>query len=61
MKLVQANAKWLAALACGLMVAGAAMVVGEVGHSKEHVRRQATCVHFPKSSATWRSVPVPRS
>jgi serine protease Do len=38
MKLVQANAKWLAALACGVMLAGAAMVVGEVGHSKEHAQ-----------------------
>ncbi|HXY37912.1 MAG TPA: Do family serine endopeptidase [Planctomycetaceae bacterium] len=36
MKLVQANAKWLTALACGVMIAGAAVVVGEVGHSKEH-------------------------
>jgi len=38
MKLVQANAKWLAALACGVMLAGAAMVVGEVGHSREHAQ-----------------------
>jgi serine protease Do len=36
MRLVQANAKWLAALACGVMLAGAAMVVGEVGHGKQH-------------------------
>jgi serine protease Do len=36
MKLVQANAKWLAALACGVLIAGAAMVVGEVGHAKQH-------------------------
>ncbi len=36
MKLVQANAKWLAALACGVMLAGAAMVVGEVGRTKQH-------------------------
>jgi serine protease Do len=36
MRLVQANAKWFAALACGVMLAGAAMVVGEVGHGKEH-------------------------
>ncbi len=36
MRLVQANAKWLAALACGVMLAGAAMVVGEVGHAKQH-------------------------
>ena len=38
MKLVQANAKWLAALACGVMLADAAMVVGEAGHSREHAQ-----------------------
>src|SRR5580698_85871 len=36
MRLIQANAKWLAVLACGVMLAGAAMVVGEVGHGKQH-------------------------
>ena len=36
MKLVQANAKWLAALACGVLLAGTAMVVGEVAHTKPH-------------------------
>jgi serine protease Do len=38
MKLVQANAKWLAVLACGVMLAGAAMVVGGVGHRGEHTQ-----------------------
>jgi len=36
MSLVQRNAKWLAVLACGVMLGGAAMVVGEVGHGKQH-------------------------
>ncbi len=36
MRLVQRNAKWLAVLACGVMLGGAAMVVGEVGHGKQH-------------------------
>jgi serine protease Do len=36
MRLVQANAKWLAALACGVLLAGTAMVVAEVGRSKPH-------------------------
>jgi serine protease Do len=36
MSLVKANAKWLSALACGVMIAGAAMVVGDVGGTREH-------------------------
>ena len=36
MRLVQANAKWLTALACCVMLVGAAMVVGQVGHEREH-------------------------
>jgi serine protease Do len=36
MRLVQANAKWLCALACCVMLVGAAMVVGQVGHEREH-------------------------
>ena len=59
MKLVQANAKWLAALACGVMLAGARQWLSGKWGTQESTRKPATCVDFPKSFAMSPRTPRP--